>query len=269
MKYIDPHIHCFSRTVDDYQNMARHGCLAVIEPAFWLGHDRKYAESFFDYFDHLIEFERARALKYGIAHFSMIAINPKEANDRPMATKVIDRIGAFLDRPSVVGVGEIGYDKITDAEEEMMKRQIEVAMKHDAPILIHTPHVNKAEGTRRTIKVLQDMKIPPHKVLMDHNTEETVEISRDSGCWVGFSLYPITKMSPTRMVAVLKKHGCERMIMNSAADWSQSDPLAIPKTVELLWGDGFNEAQVRKVVWENPFDFFKQSPQFKIPGVNA
>ncbi len=269
MKYIDPHIHCFSRTVDDYQNMARAGCVAVIEPAFWLGSDRKHAESFWDYFDHIIDFERARALKYGIHHFCMIAVNPKEANDRPMALEAISRMEEFLARPSVVGVGEIGYDRITDTEEEMMRRQIEIAEKHRYPILIHTPHVNKAEGTKRTIRVLQEMKIDPKRVLMDHNTEETVEISLAGGYAVGFSLYPVTKMSPPRMVAILQKYGCERMIMNSAADWSQSDPLAIPKTIELMWGAGFTEAQVKKVAWDNPFQFFAQSDRFRIPGVNA
>lgn len=269
MRYIDAHIHTFSRTVDDYQNMARAGCVAVIEPAFWLGSDRKYAESFFDYFDHIIDFERARALKYGIHHFSTIAINPKEANDRPMALKVLARIEEFLKRTSVVGVGEIGYDKITDTEEEILRKHLEIALKHKMPIIIHTPHVEKAKGTARTIKVLQEMKVDPNTVIMDHNTEETIEISRAGGYWCGHSLYPVTKMSPPRMVALLQKYGCEKMIVNSAADWGQSDPLAIPKTIELMWAAGFTEAQVKKVAWDNPFDFFKQSDQFRIPGVNV
>ena len=53
MKYIDPHIHCVSRTTDDYQYMARCGVVAVSEPAFWAGYDRSSAASFADYFRHL------------------------------------------------------------------------------------------------------------------------------------------------------------------------------------------------------------------------
>ena len=40
MKFIDPHIHCVSRTTDDYLYMARAGVVAVSEPAFWAGYDR-------------------------------------------------------------------------------------------------------------------------------------------------------------------------------------------------------------------------------------
>jgi hypothetical protein len=35
---IDPHAHMTARTTDDYEAMAQAGIVAVIEPAFWLGH---------------------------------------------------------------------------------------------------------------------------------------------------------------------------------------------------------------------------------------
>ncbi len=37
MDYIDPHIHMVSRTTDDYETIARMGCVALSEPAFWGG----------------------------------------------------------------------------------------------------------------------------------------------------------------------------------------------------------------------------------------
>ena len=46
MKFIDPHIHCVSRTTDDYQAMAAAGILAIVEPAFWLGQPRTTVGSF-------------------------------------------------------------------------------------------------------------------------------------------------------------------------------------------------------------------------------
>ena len=42
--------------------MALAGITTICEPGgFWLGNLRKHAGSFFDYFDHLINYERARA----------------------------------------------------------------------------------------------------------------------------------------------------------------------------------------------------------------
>ena len=54
MKFIDPHIHCVSRTTDDYLYMSRAGVVAVSEPAFWAGFDRSTAASFGDYFRLLV-----------------------------------------------------------------------------------------------------------------------------------------------------------------------------------------------------------------------
>ena len=80
MKFIDPHIHCVSRTTDDYLFMARAGVVAVSEPAFWAGYDRSPA-GFIDYYRQLTETEPKRAAQFGIQHYSWICLNPKEAED--------------------------------------------------------------------------------------------------------------------------------------------------------------------------------------------
>ena len=59
--YIDPHVHMVSRTTDDYVRMARAGCVAITEPAFWAGYDRSSPKGFFDYFRQLTESEPRRA----------------------------------------------------------------------------------------------------------------------------------------------------------------------------------------------------------------
>ena len=61
MYYIDPHVHMISRVTDNYERMARMGCVGISEPAFWAGFDRGSAESFRDYFRQLTEFEPTRA----------------------------------------------------------------------------------------------------------------------------------------------------------------------------------------------------------------
>ena len=62
------------------------------------------------------------------------------------------------------------------------------------------------------------------------------------------------------MVALVKKYGTERIIVNSAADWGVSDPLKVPE-------DGGADARERasprptsrRIVWQNPVAFFAQS----------
>lgn len=258
MRIFDPHIHMSARTTSDYQAMRAAGIEAVTEPAFWLGQPRTSVGSFVDYFDSLVGWERFRAAQYGIVHHATIALNPKEAND-PRCQGVLDLLPRYLEKDGVVAVGEIGFDSMTDDEERVTIRQLELAGEHDLPALVHTPHRDKAAGTRRTVDIVTAVGLPPERVLVDHLNELTVDVVADAGCWMGFSIYPDTKMSPDRMVRILEKYGLERMIVNSAADWGHSDPLSTVHTAEAMLSAGFSEDDVDTVLWRNPVEFYGQS----------
>ena len=98
--------------------------------------------------------------------------------------------------------------------------------------------------------------LPPERVLLDHLNETTVEEAKDSGCWLGFSVYPDTKMDEERMVAILRAYGPERVLVNSAADWGRSDPLKTRKVGDLMLAEGFDEDDVDLVLWRNPVAFY-------------
>jgi len=236
MRIFDPHIHMTSRTTDDYAAMAAHGVRAVVEPAFWLGQPRTNPGSFADYFDSLLGWEPYRASQFGIRHHATLALNPKEAND--------PRCRAFA-------------------------AQLALAIRYELPALVHTPHRDKAAGTRRTLDVVRESGIAPGRVLIDHLNEVTVGLVRDSGCWMGFSIYPETKMSPPRMVEMLKEHGVQRMLVNSAADWGRSDPLLTVRTAEAMLAAGFSADDVDRVLWRNPVEFYGQSQKLDLDDVAA
>ncbi len=267
LKMFDPHIHMTSRTTDDYQAMADAGIVAIVEPAFWLGQPRTHVGTFEDYFLSLVGWERFRASQFGIKHYCTMGLNPKEANTQDLVEGVLDLLPRYLEKDGVVAVGEIGYDDVTEAEERVMRRQMELATEFDLPILIHTPHRDKKAGTERTIAVVREMGLAPEKVLIDHNTEETLPLTLDSGCWAGHSIYPKTKMNEDRMVALVQKYGSERIIINSAADWGVSDPLKVPKTVAKMRAAGIDEQSIETIVWSNPAAFFAQSG--RLEGIEA
>jgi predicted metal-dependent TIM-barrel fold hydrolase len=259
MKMFDPHIHMTSRTTDDYAAMAAAGIAAVIEPAFWLGQPRTHAGTFEDYFLALIGWERFRAKQFGIRHFCTLALNPKEANNARLADEVIALLPRYLEKDGVVAVGEIGYDDVTPAEQRAFERQVELAAASDLPVLVHTPHRDKKRGTERSLDLVRASGFPVERVLIDHNNEETLASVLDSGCWAGHSIYPNTKMDEQRMVALVKKYGVERIIVNSAADWGVSDPLKVPKTAAAMRAAGISASDVETVVWSNPITFFSAS----------
>jgi uncharacterized protein len=264
MKIIDPHIHTIARTTDDIEQMSTAGIVAVVEPAFWLGSDRRHAESFFDYFRHIEGFEAGRLAGYGIKHYCTVGVNPKEAEDVAMASAVVERLDEFVALPTVLGVGEIGFNNITPNEERVLRMQLEVARRLKALVIIHTPHFNKLEGTRRILAMIKEMGLEGGRVVVDHNTEDTIAETKKHDVWAGFTIYPTTKLTPPRTVAILKQYGLDRMLINSSADWGPSDPLAVPKTAALMRRQGFSEADIAKIVFDNPCAFYRQSPKFKI-----
>jgi len=259
MKLFDPHIHMTSRTTDDYQAMAQAGIVAIVEPAFWLGQPRTRVGSFEDYFLSLIGWERFRASQFGIQHFCTIGLNPKEANNPNIADGVLELVRFYLEKDGVVAVGEIGYDDQTAAEEKYLVAQLTLAVEADLPVLIHTPHRDKKAGTARTLAVVADVGLDPARVLVDHNTEETLKSVLDAGVWAGHSIYPNTKMDELRMVELVKRFGSDRIIINSAADWGVSDPLKVPKTARAMRDAGIGESSIGTICWDNPVAFFGQS----------
>jgi hypothetical protein len=259
MRIFDPHAHMTSRTTDDYEAMAASGVKALVEPAFWLGQPRTSVGSFIDYFNSLLGWERFRAAQFGIRHHCTIGLNPKEANDDLLRREVIDILPRFLAKDGVVAVGEIGFDAMTPAEDEAFTLQLALAVEHELPVLVHTPHRDKAAGTRRTIELVEASGLAPEMVVIDHNNELTINDVKASGCWAGFSIYPGTKMDEQRMVRVLEEHGPERIIVNSACDWGVSDPLKVSKTAEAMRAAGFDDDDIDRVIWRNPVEFFAQS----------
>ena len=105
--------------------------------------------------------------------------------------------------------------------------------------------------------------IDPNLVDLDHNTEETIELTLAAGCWAGMTVYP-TKLSPERAVDMIARCGTERMLVNSSADWETSDPLSVCRVAQLMRSRGMPVADIRKMVWDNPRNFCSHSPKFDV-----
>jgi len=261
MRFFDPHVHMTSRTTDDYEAMADAGIVALIEPAFWLGQPRTGLDTFRDYYSSLIGWERFRASQYGIKHYCTIGLNSREANMEELAEQVIEILPLFIYKEGVVGIGEIGFDDQTAAEDKYYRLQLELAKEANLPVQIHTPHRNKKQGTQRSMDIALEHGLNPYTVIVDHNNEETVQEVLDRGFWAAFTIYPFTKMGNERMVEIVKQYGAERIMINSAADWGISDPLAVPKTAALMKARGINKDDIELVTYRNAIIAFGQSGQ--------
>jgi uncharacterized protein len=264
-RLFEPHIHMYSRTTDDYEAMSKAGIEVIVQPSFWLGGPRTAVGTFEDYWEHMISFETKRAKDFGIEHFVCISVNPKESTDRPLALDAFEAMKKYLDRERVVALGEIGYNQINDLEEEVFVKQMDLATDKDMLMTIHLPHNNKPEGMRRIEQILKTERgrhYNRHKILVDHNVEETIEKTLELGMWAGLSVYPVTKLSPERAMNIIKKYGTEKIMIHSAADWGPSDPLSVPLVAREMRKTGFSTNEIERVTFYNAYEFFKQSSRF-------
>jgi predicted metal-dependent TIM-barrel fold hydrolase len=263
MPYIDPHTHMISRTTDDYEAMARAGVVAVVEPAFWIGQARTNVGSYRDYLSHILGFERFRASQFGVQHYCCIGLNSKEANNEPLAEAVMEILPGFAAKEGVVAIGEIGFDEQTALEEKYFRLQLDLAREMDLPVMIHTPHRDKKKGASRSMDIILEHGLAPNKVVIDHVNEETVAEVTERGFWAAFSIYPHSKMTAERMLAIVRDYGAERLIVDSACDWGVSDPLSVPKTAALLTERGVAAADVRRITYANALAAYGQSGQMR------
>ena len=252
----------YSRTTDDYERMALSGIRTVIEPSFWLGQERTSSETLIDYWEYIISFEKNRAAEFGIEHYCAISVNPKEANNKELADRSLLSIKNYLQRENVVALGEIGFDLISKQEEEIFRKQLLIADELKIPIIIHTPHINKFEGTKKTFELIKETQVEQSRIIVDHNNEDTIELSLSYDVHSGITVYPNTKLSPFRAVNIMKKYGTDRILINSSADWGKSDPLSVPKTALEMESNGFSKKEIQKVLFSNPNSFFKQSNNY-------
>jgi len=264
MRFFDPHIHLTSRTTDDLEAMAKAGIRGVIEPAFWLGQPRTQLGTFVDYFSSLVGWERFRCSQFGIAHYCAIGLNSKEANNEKLAKEVLELLPHFALKEGVVAVGEIGFDEITKAEERAYIAQLVFAVEHEMVVMVHSPHRDKKNGIRLSLKIAKECGLPMSRLVIDHNNEETVQDVLDYGAWAAFTIYPHTKMGSERMVEIVKKYGPERIIVDSSADWGISDPLSVPKTAKLMQERGISKEAIEKTTWQNAIDAYAQSGQLDV-----
>ena len=52
-------------------------------------------------------------------------------------------------------------------------------------------------------------------------------------------------------------------MVNSAGDWGPSQPLAVPDFIQELRKRGVSDTKIKKIVYDNPLEFFRQSRNFQ------
>src|SRR3954454_10321060 len=149
--------------------------------------------------------------------------------------------------PTVLGIGEIGLNRVTRNELAGFKDHVDLAMEHEQLIHIHTPHLeDKWKGTKAIVATLAaDQRIDPQRVMVDHAEEHTVDMILDNGFWTGLKLYAITKVSPARSIAGIKVRGLQLLCVVRHCNCCQSRLLEVPDFIMEKLRPGHPDSLIR------------------------
>jgi predicted metal-dependent TIM-barrel fold hydrolase len=206
-----------------------------------------------DYYEQLLTTHSSKVRDRGIMSYVALGVHPMSIpKDFSEALKHLPR---YLERNSVVAIGEIGIHSGSDLEASVFRLQVEMAKDHDVPIIIHTPIPEKKRIVETMLGIIRDVGLDPRKALVDHSTKEVAKQISDFGANIGLTLRRDI-LSSEDAYEILRSYP-ERIVLGSDANGLRpSDPLAVPRFAHYCRLKGTDEGVMRKVLWENPNRIF-------------
>ncbi|MEM2717469.1 MAG: TatD family hydrolase [Archaeoglobaceae archaeon] len=239
--FFDPHVHSEGLGLSELKKMKERGvshicslCFYPIKPLF--------PQTLIDEFRRLEEFENFRCSLVGLQMFHAVGIHPRCIP--PDYMTVIEH----LEANEWMAFGEIGLETGNEVEQEVLKKQLKIAIAKDIPCVIHTPSKNKEILTEKTLEILKKLNFPEELALIDHINYENIDIVAKSGFWIGLTVQ-IGKLTPEDAVRILHEIETDKCIINSDAGFGHNLVTTVADTAKLLG------KEAKKVCFENAKKF--------------
>jgi predicted metal-dependent TIM-barrel fold hydrolase len=251
---IDSHAHVDTRPYEDFELMAVGGLTDVLT----LAHDPMRMSSsvvFRDHFERLFA-ERSRVEKNGLRLHVGLGLHPRaRPADLPACVTLLESYLADKARP-VTAIGEAGLESRDPFEAEMLQRQIELAIKYDLPLILHTPRSNKAPMTREIINILSSFSVDKDRVVIDHADADTAKLIVDRGYNAGLTVQP-GKLSTQAAVEIVRKLDPAQLVLNTDMSSAPTDVLSIPRTVLAMRQAKIHSVFIEAVSSKNAWRIFR------------
>ena len=261
MEMMDQHLHIDSRSLEELAMMSMAGIKAVVSHVYYPHqHVKMTPNTYFDYYDRKINWEPARTKSELIETFLGVGINM--VNVPTDWEKVLEALPRYLKEERVVCIGEIGIEPSSETgdpgiQEEILKEELRIAKEFNMPVNFHTPSKDKEKGVEKYAALLEDAKVDKDKVVMDHANPSLVGLIWELGFYAGVTIQQWRNVTPLDAAKLLEKGDhLDRLMLDSDASPKWSDALSVPKAVHEAQKRGVAEADIRRVVWENPIRFY-------------
>ncbi|XXF79420.1 TatD family hydrolase [Myxococcaceae bacterium GXIMD 01537] len=249
----DAHLHPEALSDQDLESMRFFG----VEQALVVAHHfpEPTAKALRQHFDALVSRQIPRLERLGIRAWAALGVHPRCIPRRGFS-EVLHALPDYFQGGRVVALGETGLHLGGEEEEEAFREQLALARQLKLRVVVHTPLRDKERLTRRILALLQDSGVRPSRVLVDHATARTVRSILSMGHWAGLTLHP-EALKTERAVALVRRLGSERLVLNSDAGDGAGDILGLARMANLLSKARLSERVVRRVVSQNAARFLR------------
>ena len=248
-------MHTIFRPTEFFETYRLMGVETIISVAFY-PITPKYSDSLEDLFRWMIEREPRRLKTVGISGFCGIGIHPR-AIPISLNPKIYDIIEGMLQSPNVVCLGEIGLEKGTKQEIEVLEKQLNLAKKNeDVPVILHTPGKNKREVTKKIMEILENTNIK--NGIIDHVSLENIDLVLNSNLYIGLTVQ-LGKLTIEKFLDIIHEYEdyLNRFIINSDLGMDIADKYIVPKVIQRLVENKLEQKNIEKISHENAENLFK------------
>jgi uncharacterized protein len=194
-----------------------------------------------------------RLERAGLEGFLAVGVHPRSVPRRGLEA-VLERVPQAFGHRRVVALGEVGLHHGGAAEEDALVEQLRLARRLRVPVVVHTPERERERHTRRLLTLLRAHGPPPERVLVDHVSARTLPLVLGCGHWAGVTVQ-LGALRAERAVALVRRVGSERIVLNSDGGDRPGDLLALARAVHLLERAGLSERVLSRVAWSNAAAF--------------
>ncbi|WP_048098243.1 TatD family hydrolase [Archaeoglobus sulfaticallidus] len=248
---VDSHTHAYMLPKKDLELMGLAKIVDVVLCSFVPL--AKHIETLIDHFEELYSIHCKRLEEFGINAHIFVGIHPRCTP--PEWKKLLPVIENYIESSKAVGIGEVGLDSMSKTEEEVLSEQLKIAREYDVPVIVHIPMVERIKAVEKVISIAKSIEMDFGKLVIDHTSSDTIDYVNDSNAVPGLSVKP-PLLDPAKIVENIDKY-CGGVLNSDCATLTDTDPLAVPKTVKYLEIKGIEKSIIEKLASLNTRKVFR------------
>ncbi len=244
---IDANLHPEGLTDQDLETMRLFGVTAAVVAAHHF--PQATVRAVLAHFDDIVGKQLRRLEKAGIRGYAALGVHPLSLPRRGLF-EVLAALPGYFRGGRVVAVGAVGLARGGEAEEEAFSEQVALARKLKLPVWVYTPPHQKEPLTRRVLTLLQESAITPARVVVDGAEGRILRTVLAFGHHAALTVHP-DGLTAEKALALIRKHGTERIVLDTGAGTGAADILALPRLVRLMERARLSDPVVQKVASRN------------------